>query len=62
MPPMMINICCFCVTLTAFVPPDTVYIITKVPMIMFSVHRSQPKTADKIIEGAYIVMPAAKPR
>ena len=60
-PAMMTNICCFCVILTAFVPPLTVYIITRNPMITLSVFKSQPSTVDKIIEGAYIVIPAAKP-
>ena len=47
--------------LTAFVPPLTVYIITSEPMITFRVTKSHPKTADSIIEGANMVMPAASP-
>ena len=31
-------------------------------MMMFSVFKSHPKTAERIIDGAKIVIPAAKPR
>ena len=61
-PKKMMNICCFCVTLTARVPPIRVYKITMNPMSRIKILRFQPKTTLNIIAGAYIVIPAAKPR
>ena len=46
---------------TALVPPDTVYIVANVPMIILRYVRFHPKTTDKMIAGAYIVIPAARP-
>jgi hypothetical protein len=42
------------------VPPETVYIITNNPIIIFKVVKSHPKTEERIIAGAKIVIPAAK--
>ena len=60
-PKKITNICCFWVILTAFVPPVTVYTITKNPTKKFKIFRSIPRTVERIIDGAKFVIPYAKP-
>ena len=46
---------------TALVPPETVYTVANVPMIILRYVKFHPKTTDNIIAGAYMVIPAASP-
>ena len=51
-PPIITAICCFWVWVTALVPPETVYIITKSPIKILVQVKFQLSKVDNIIAGA----------
>ena len=59
-PKNIIVICSICVLLTALVPPDAVYMMTRMPIINIVRLMGHPKIAEIINAGAKFVNPAGR--